>query len=47
MTHSTFILDSMVVPAIWMMARMKKMYLYLKNQTEEAMVVEWNEGIDI
>ena len=31
MTHSTFILDSMVVPAIWMMAWMKKNVFVLEK----------------
>ena len=46
-TQSTFIVDNIVVPTIWMMAWMKKNVFVLKNQTEKSTVVEWIEGMNI
>ena len=43
-TQSTFCLDNMPVPTIQMIAWIKKMSLYLKNQTESTAVVEWKKA---
>ena len=46
-TQSTFILDNMAVPTIWMMKLMKKMFLCLKHEADATTAVEWNEGMNI
>ena len=43
-TQSRFCLDNMPVPTIQMIAWIKKMSLYLKNQTESTAVVEWKKA---